>query len=77
MVNRRFSKFKEESDGIVQPISSANLGEPVRYVGSAIMEGDRNANVITLLRMFSKQGGEVLPILLKERVQEQGCAPSF
>lgn len=53
------------------------MDEFVRCVASAGMEVERCENVITFLNVLSLHALEELTDLVKGKVQDQGCAPSF
>lgn len=53
------------------------LDEFVVCVASEGMEKEKTKNVATLLSMFLMHGDEVLADLVKEKLQDHGCAPNF
>lgn len=63
--------------GLMQPICSVCFDKIVKCASSTGMETERIDTVTTIFNIFLKHGVEVLAEIVKEKLQDQECAPSF
>lgn len=58
----------------MQPNCTVTLDDFVTFVGNAGIKKQESRNVTKLLNMLSKHGAKILADVVKEILQDQGCA---